>query len=74
MTDLSDLIQRGMPTKGADYVPHIHREGARFHVPYWSAYLDDRGEVRAERHCSHPRCILNKEADERLLSLQEPKP
>jgi hypothetical protein len=56
-------------TKAPEYVPHIYEEGSRFHVLSWGGYYDSKGELRGERHCSHPRCEVNREADMRLAAL-----
>lgn len=70
------IIERVRAATGADrdYVPHIHKDGARFHVLSWGGYYDAKGEFQGERYCSHPRCIVNKPANDRLAAQsQEPK-
>lgn len=58
-------------SKALEHVPHVHQEGARFHVLSWGGYYDSKGELRGERYCSEARCIINREADERRSKLQE---
>lgn len=53
------------------YVPHVHKEGARFHVLSWGCYYDSKGELHGERYCSEPRCEINREADERIAALTQ---
>lgn len=62
-----------MPDKvKLEYVPHIHKEGARYHVLSWGGYYDSKGELHGERYCSEPRCVINREADLRLSTLNTP--
>lgn len=60
---------------GKTYVPHVFKEGARFHVLSWSHYRDDKGDLQSERHCSDRTCEINREADERAALLaKDPTP
>lgn len=43
-------------------VPHIIKEGARFHVLSWAGGYDKNGQWAAWCRCSEPRCEINREA------------
>lgn len=65
----SELIE-AMARAPGEYVPHVHKDGARFHVLSWGAYYDSKGEMHSERRCSEPRCEINREADRRLAMIE----
>jgi hypothetical protein len=44
-----------IPASDPKYIKHIRCDGARFHVLSWSTL---------GRHCSHPRCVVNKKETE----------
>lgn len=47
-------IREALRARNSDgTVPHVHCEGARFHVLSWST---------TGRQCSEPRCVINREA------------
>ena len=53
-----------------EYVPHVYKEGARFHVLSWGGFHDSKGMVQSERYCSEPKCEINKPADLRRAALR----
>jgi len=42
------------------WVPHISRNGARFHVLSWYGTRDALGRIHGECRCSEPRCEINR--------------
>lgn len=43
------------------YVRHVVANASRQHVPWWSAAVDDQGNLRADRHCLCSRCEINRD-------------